>query len=384
MHKLLQSTSWTPSGIQVTWKDGKKHLFHFIWLRDNCRCSDCGDPSVGRRQLRLTDLDLHINTKKITCIENSKLKIVWPDEHVSLFSSDWLREHAYSTDFKTEHCFEPRLWDDDYRKEILPIPYDTVNKDDSGLFDALTQVQHTGLCFIEDSPPKPGILESLANRIGPIQESNFGRVQDLILDYRKRSVANRGIALKPHTDEPYRASPPGLLMFHCITTDIAGQGNSIFLDGFEISEQLKKEDPDGFNCLVQHPQNFRRHFQDDVDLIAEFPVIKVDSMDRVCGVRINDRVAGPAQIPPSAVTTYYRAMKRLLELSEDSNRWLRKRLRPGDIAIFDNHRILHGRTDLTINSKRWLQWVQVNRGDFYSKLRILTNRLNVSKRMVHA
>ena len=346
MHKLLQSTSWTPSGIQVTWKDGKKHLFHFIWLRDNCRCSDCGDPSVGRRQLRLTDLDLHINTKKITCIENGKLEIVWPDEHISLFSSDWLREHAYSTDIKTEHCFEPRLLYDDYRKEILPIPYDTVNKDDSGLFDALTQVQHTGLCFIEDSPPKPGILESLANRIGPIQESNFGL---------------RG-----------RSGRQGDL------------GNSIFLDGFEISEQLKKEDPDGFNCLVQHPQNFRRHFQDDVDLIAEFPVIKVDTMDRVCGVRINDRVAGPAQIPPSAVTTYYRAMKRLLELSEDSNRWLRKRLRPGDIAIFDNHRILHGRTDLTINSKRWLQWVQVNRGDFYSKLRILTNRLNVSKRMVHA
>ncbi|MBT3558896.1 MAG: taurine catabolism dioxygenase TauD, partial [Rhodospirillales bacterium] len=46
-----------------------------------------------------------------------------------------------------------------------------------------------------------------------------------------------------------------------------------------------------------------------------------------------------------------------------------------DIAVFDNHRILHGRTDLTVNGRRWLQWIQVERGDFHSTLRITADRL---------
>jgi len=52
-------------------------------------------------------------------------------------------------------------------------------------------------------------------------------------------------------------------------------------------------------------------------------------------------------------------------------------LQPGDIAIFDNHRILHGRSDLTINGQRWLQWIQIERGDFHSSLRIIADRLGL-------
>jgi len=54
-------------------------------------------------------------------------------------------------------------------------------------------------------------------------------------------------------------------------------------------------------------------------------------------------------------------------------------LQPGDIAVFDNHRVLHGRTDLTVDGKRWLQWVQIERGDFHSKLRILADKLAQSR-----
>ena len=41
----------------------------------------------------------------------------------------------------------------------------------------------------------------------------------------------------------------------------------------------------------------------------------------------------------------------------------------------DDHRVLHGRTDLTIGGQRWLHWVQVERSDFHSSLRILADRL---------
>jgi len=169
------------------------------------------------------------------------------------------------------------------------------------------------------------------------------------------------------------------MLFHCIQTDVTGGGSSIFLDGFEIAETLRTEDPEGFTSLTRNRQAFRRHFSDDVDLIAEFPVISLDEFDNICGVRINDRVAAPLSIPSGEIPVYYRGLRRLLELAEDSERMIRRSLQPGDIALFDNHRVLHGRTTLTVHGRRWLQWAQVERGDFHSTLRITADRLQIHR-----
>jgi gamma-butyrobetaine dioxygenase len=98
-------------------------------------------------------------------------------------------------------------------------------------------------------------------------------------------------------------------------------------------------------------------------------------MGNVCGVRVNDRVGSPLSIPNYEVVPYYRAMKRFLELSEDPERILHLTLQPGDVAIFDNHRVLHGRTELTVTGPRWLQWMQVERGDFNSAVRIMSDKV---------
>ena len=186
-------------------------------------------------------------------------------------------------------------------------------------------------------------------------------------------------ALKVHSDEPYRASPPGILLFHCIKTDLEGIGSSTFLDSFEIAERVREQDPDGFAALSSNPQPFRRHFDGDVDIITEAPVISVDEFGNVMGTRINDRVGAPLSIPAEQVPAWYRGFQRLLELAEDEQRILMRTLRPGDIAIFDNHRILHGRTRLNMSGERWLQWVQVNRGDFYSRLRIQADKMGLDR-----
>lgn len=68
-------------------------------------------------------------------------------------------------------------------------------------------------------------------------------------------------------------------------------------------------------------------------------------------------------------------LHRLLTLAEDKTLELRRQLRPGDIAVFDNHRILQDRTELNMKNRRFLQWVQVERGDFHSTTRIQADRL---------
>ncbi len=364
--------------IRLDWSDSTSSIFHPIWLRDNCRCESCGDPAIGYRNLRLTSLDLDIMPHTLTT-DPEQLSVTWPDDHRSIFSSAWLRVHTYEDSARAARAFKSTLWDQGFRDLPPRFEYAEVEANDACLLQVLQQVRDHGICFLRGAPTEPGILESFVRRFGFPQESNFGRVQDLVFDPNKRSIAHDVKALKPHTDEPYRASPPGLLLFHCITNDQTGAGSSLFMDGFEIAERLRASDPEGFNALCTNAQSFRRHFEGDVDLIAEFPILNLDELGNLCGVRINDRVAAPLSIDPDQVAIFYRGLQRLLEFAEDDQLMMKITLQPGDIAIIDNHRILHGRSDLTINGQRWLQWIQIERGDFHSSLRIIADQLGLAR-----
>ncbi|MGI9319614.1 MAG: TauD/TfdA family dioxygenase [bacterium] len=362
--------------ILVSWSDGSESVFYAIWLRDNCHCELCGDASIGRRNLRLTDLDLDIAIKQIVMVSEkgrSDLEIKWSDGHCGRFSADWLYLHRF-LDKKEIKCVRTHTpWTQDFVSNPPSLSFDTVVNDPDTMLELLHCVRDNGLCLMHNAPAKPGILETFAQKIGHPQESNFGRIQDLVADKSKRSIANDIDPLKPHTDEPYRASPPGILIFHCIETDLSGAGESIFLDGFSAAESLRAQDPEGFRALTENDLIFRRHFEGDVDLSTAFPVISLTPDGEVCGVRINDRVSAPTPLDPDALPAFYRGMQILLGYTEDESRWIKHALRPGDFAVFDNHRVLHGRTRLSLHGRRWLQWAQVERGDFHSALRILSD-----------
>lgn len=373
----ISSTSHVDGQVEVVWKGGDQNRYHPIWLRDNCRCESCGEPTIGYRSLRLTALDLDCQPDRLTATAG-ELQVVWQDGHQSRYAAAWLREYAYDDEARQGKAFQPVLWNDEFRQDPPCFDYADIASD-ARLLEMLGKLRDFGLCFIRKAPAEAGIVEGLARRIGFPQESNFGRVQDLLFDPGKRSIANDVKALKLHTDEPYRASPPGILLFHCITNDQTGAGSSIFMDGFEIAQRLRLHDPEGFYALCRFSQPYRRYFAGDIDVIAEFPIISVDEFGNLCGVRINDRVAAPLSIPPAQVKTYYRALRYLLQQSEDDALTLHLTLQPGDIAMFDNHRVLHGRTDLTVDGQRWLQWVQIERGDFHSSLRIIADRLEQTR-----
>lgn len=374
----LNSASINLDLVEVTWSDDSSSIFHPLWLRDNCRCESCGDPAIGYRKLRLTELDLNCQPKTIQA-SPTQLDIIWRDGHQSCFTAAWLQAHAYDNMSRRLKVFKPQLWSEAFRRSPPRVDYAELVEDDAILLRVLQQVRDHGLGLIRNAPTKAGIAEALTLRFGYPQESNFGRVQDIHFDPSRRSIANNLQALKPHTDEPYRASPPGLLLFHCLANDQTGAGSSLFMDGFEIAEALRARDPEGFEALCRNAQPFRRHFNGEVDLIAEFPILSVDGFGNLNGIRLNDRVAAPLSIPADQIGVYYRALRYLLELSEDESLALKLSLQPGDIAIFDNHRILHGRTDLSIDGQRWLQWIQIERGDFHSSLRIIADRLGLPR-----
>ena len=366
--------------LRVTWKDGETATFHFVWLRDNCLCEICGDPVIGKKDFRIVMMPVDIAPSAVEMDSPTGLRVEWSnDGHVSHFESRFLRDHSYEEDARRARRFLPTLWDRAYLKAPPSRPYDEVGGSDAAFHDALSTVREYGLCFLTGAPVEVGVLESFASRIGYIQESNFGRIQELAVDPAKRSVAFSDRRLVPHNDEPYRASPPGILLFHCIETSPEGGGQSEFVDAFKVAELLRQEDPEGFEVLASQRQAFRRHFDGDVDLQAEFPVISLDEFGSLAGVRINDRVVAPLSIAHEHVVPFYRAYRRLLELTGRADLTIARTLQPGDVAIFDNHRILHGRTGFDLEGPRWLRWAQVERGDFFSTLRVLEDKLGAPR-----
>ncbi len=376
----ISAVELSGSLISVAWADGTSNAFHAIWLRDNCRCENCGEPVIGRRTSRLTDFPLDIKPATVSAETPQTLSITWDNGgHESRYDATWLRANAYDTDSaRRAKRYPPVLWDNAFLKVPPTITSDHVATD-QGLFEVLKNVRDYGICFVTGGSSEVGQLEPLATRFGHIQETNFGRIQDLKIDPTKRGIGNSFEALPLHTDEPYRASPSGILIFHCVQVDPERGGQSQFLDGFKIVSILRNEDPEGFNALVQNRQSWRRHFEGDVDVSAQFPMISLDEFGDVTGVRFNDRVAAPLSLAPDQIEPYYRGYRRLIELTSDPEYIIARRLQPGDIAIFDNHRVLHGRAAFALKSERFLQWGSVRRGDLYSSLRILADRLGIDR-----
>ena len=80
--------------LSVTWKDGHHSFFHYIWLRDNCACIECGDRYSGHRYLELSDIPDDITPRTIIVDDEGKLQIEWSNNgHLTTYSANWLREH---------------------------------------------------------------------------------------------------------------------------------------------------------------------------------------------------------------------------------------------------------------------------------------------------
>lgn len=82
--------------LEVVWRDGHRSEFHFMWLRHNCFCRECGSSQDGIRFNLITDIDPDVSGVAELDHDGS-LRVVWkPEGHQSCFGASWLRAHCYS------------------------------------------------------------------------------------------------------------------------------------------------------------------------------------------------------------------------------------------------------------------------------------------------
>ena len=360
--------------LSVTWEDAHTSFFHHIWLRDNCNCQACGgDPIDNRRRLKIGDIPLDVHPASYQIDDRGSLGITWsPTHHISVYDPAWLRQHCYCPDERSRRRHCPILWDSKLGESVPQIDFRDMVGDERRQLQMLELVRDYGLALLCGAPPVVGTLEQVAAFVGYVREFGYGRVFDIVWKRDQKSIAHSKETILPHTDEPFRYHPPGISLFHCIQSSSDGGGESILLDGFAVVERLRESDPDAVELLSKVPQSwYVRHVNGEL-YRADGRLICLDIDGRVIGVRFNDRCHAPVDLPNHLVDPFYAALRKLSAAYNDSAFWLRLLLGPGDLLVYDNERLLHGRN--SFQGDRFLRLCAVERDEFHSRLRVLGRR----------
>lgn len=366
----IESAETAAENLNLVWSDGHLSHFHFIWLRDNCACAACLHPetkertfdvmTIGGDQPALTSFD----------VQKEQLVLSWEDGHVSEFPSDWLRLNCYSASAREARQEKPILWTAAINTALPEIDYDAVMENDRGLLTWLDLLVDHGFALVRKTPTRPGEVMRVANRIAYLRETNFGRDFDVISKPNPNNVAYTALKLESHSDLPNWELPPGTQFLHCLEFDADG-GESTLVDGFSAANQLRTEDPAAYTILTKLSIPFRFH-DPDWDVQWSAPTIALDKRGNLQEIRFHAALTAPLDLDFEDVLPFYRAYRAFTEIVRKPRNILALKLQPGDLLVFNNRRVLHGRAAFNPDSgPRHLQGCYVDNDSVLSKRRTL-------------
>jgi gamma-butyrobetaine dioxygenase len=367
----VSALNCTPGELTLTWQNDTYSVYHALWLRDNDPAHR--DARTGQRLRSVADLPREPRLHTADRWPPGHITLSWEDGETSVFSLQWLS--AYDRSLRSAPRPTRLPWMGQPAHHFAWADYAEWIEDPAIREDWLYYVARDGLGFLRDVPVEEGEVLRVAASIGFVRETNYGGVFDVRSVAEPNNLAYTSLALPAHTDNPYRDPVPGFQLLHCLST--AGQGGeSTFVDGMAVAERLRAGDADAFSTLCQTPILYR--FQDSaVDLTAERTMLEVDVHEQFRAIYYNDRSIAPLPLKGPSLKKFYAAYRQLADLLREPARAVIYRLQPGDLVLFDNTRILHGRTAFSVDSGvRRLQGCYVDADGLYSSLAVLSRKRN--------
>ena len=367
-----------PEVLTIEWADGGVSEFASLWLRDN-RAED-RDAHSGQRLIDIADLPAEPRIRSAVK-ENASVRIEWHGEARPVsFEAAWLAAHAFGRSARPPEL-EVRHWLEgaalDARRDFAWTSLEAARADPGTRLRWLTRLLQDGLAFLEGVPATEAAILEAMPLVGRVLETNYGLTFDVRSLPQPENLAYSDLGLGLHTDNPYRDPVPGFQALHALIPSREG-GESLFADGFALAEQLRSRAPKAFAQLTTTAVPF--HYRSrDAELYAERPLIQLSARGEVTAVHYNSRSIAPLNLTAREAPAFYGAYRHFALLMREARFQLRMRLGSGALAVFDNQRILHGRTPFSsARHPRHLRGCYLTRDSVYSETALLRRRLAVT------
>ena len=377
---------------------GKWQDYHPVLLRDSCTCASCVDPFSKQKNFQTTDIPENIEAIAVETNTDGSIQLHWMNDipgwkrsHVTTLSADFeKRISSPETALQAHYNLKKRIYWDKTKitKAFRYFTYEDYMKNDNALFSLLRMLNIYGLVILRGVPDTEIAVADIANRIGTIRDTFYGRTWDVKSKPKAKNVAYTAQYLGLHMDLLYMTTPPGFQFLHCLKNSCKG-GSSLFSDSWKAAaKDLSSEDREILTQfeIPYHYENAGEHYY------FRHPVIE---MGLESGSKRDPKdAAGIRQVnysPPFQDMHHPRghdiventqlfgkamgALRKFATAVESEENLFEYRLQEGECVIFNNRRVLHGRRQFDASGgERWLKGTYIDTDVLMSRFRVLSEQ----------
>ena len=350
---------------------GLKKEIHPFWLRERVNGDTFVDQNTQQRLFDPTELQKNVKIESLN-ISHDSLEITFSDGvHTKLKIKNILKEFSNINDVK---YIKKIKWDSSL-KDLNNFEFNENFFETEEMYKALIDFYQYGFVIFKKVPTKNDFIVKFANSIGSIRRTNFGEFFNVKSKPNPNDLAYTSLPLAPHTDNPYRNPVPCIQILHCIENKVSG-GLSTLVDGYTVTEQLKKDFPDYYKILTEIKVRFQ--FIDQSVVLEDWAeMIQLDENRKFKQVRFSPRLDFVPLMEKEKLDLYYSARKKISELYNSDKYRIEFKLLSGDLLMMDNHRLLHGRTTYNANEgNRFLQGCYIDYDSTEGRLKHLKRKFN--------
>lgn len=360
--------------FELIWSDGSITEAPFIWLRDNDQQEL--HPKTGERTFDLTSVPLDITPLDFTfthteSVKDTLISINWPNKNTpSQYSAKWLLDHKLGHARFDPADIERSSWAANEMQSLPRFSAKDCYQDKDKLINALSMLKQTGIILIDELEDDLHAGDKFGDLIGFKRESNYGAIFQVFSKPEPNNLAFTSLELPLHTDLPNQEFVPGNQFLHCYRNEATG-GGSMFADAMVIIEDLKREQPKHYKtlCELKVPWCF---LDDKDDIRSHRPIIGLDENGDFKTLSFNAHIADIPDFDVHLMYPFYAAYRDLMCRIRSGKYNIEHVLKKGEMVVFDNQRILHGRAKYDPTSgSRYLRGYYIEHNEVDNRIRML-------------
>jgi trimethyllysine dioxygenase len=345
--------------------NGGAASFDYFWLRDNARDPVSFDSRSHQRELFTALVDPAIRPRRGWVDDSGdSLVLQWPDLDVEAhYDAGFLADFARAGD--PMRLSDPRPWNAaSLDPESVRLAFGDFC-DEGGVPQLLERLLAHGFAVLTGTPRNLDAVQQVAGSIGYVRHTIFGGLFEFEANEDMADSAYTPKELRPHTDGTYSHDAPGLQLLLCVDYEAEG-GESIMVDGARIAADLKAAQP-GIHDDLARIGVTGLYKGDGVMLRARRPILRHDETGRLAQVTFNNYDRDTVRLADDDMRALYAGIRAFDKMANDAAYQWRYTLAPGDMLVFDNWRVLHGRG--AFRGRRKMAGAYLNREDFESCVR---------------